>query len=423
MAYIWQNPVSYVSAASDEGLGQIEIRSGSRASGMIRSGSGVASSSSSSPGATVVDGGGGFNRTSAAFGLSPVATSSPIATSPSGNPFGGSSSSLLVSQSQSSNEVALAQQQTRVDVEKAREALRIAYSTREVTADTINKIEQQGQQLTRMEAHLDNMSANLEKSETLIRGMESVFSYIGNKWRKGGKNPPPVVDYGNRAIKIEKMEPPLDIEILCKNPDDSFTPALLRLHTMGFACVDATTGKPLNASYAWPYSDVAQLLLRARHEHLDIKFTLSSSKERFRLMSSYLQLIVNELLLRAPKDAIQVTFEPGVKQFEYNNPALSKIPPSSRSAVSSGFSRPEAAVKTSTLLSATADQQTRDELDEVDRHMDEVSKVVGDIGDMAVAMGHELSAQIEHIDRIDRKVTENNDRITVHTNRMNKLMS
>lgn len=411
VAYIWQNPPSYVTAdkVEEDNVGQVVV--GRTVGGNSRS---------SAPGGLTLGGSGSwgdigttsgsFERHSA-YGMAPLGG-------------GSGSSSATSSQYGSLGQTQAQATQVRVDVEKAREALRLAYSTREVTGDTINKIEQQGQQLLRMEAHLDNMSANLDKSESLIKGMESVFSYIGNKWRKGGKNPPPIVDYGNRAIKIEKMEPPLDIEILCKNPDDSFTPALLRLHTMGFACVDATTGKPLNPAYTWPYSDVAQLLMRARHEHLDIKFTLSSNKERFRLMSSYIQLIVNELILRCPKGSVQVIFEPGVRQFEYDNPALSKIPPTSRTAQSSGFSRPEATSRPSALLlSATADQQTRDDLDEVDRHMDEVSRVVGDIGDMAVAMGQELSSQIEHIGRIDAKVTENNDRITSHTSRMNKLMS
>lgn len=413
VSYIWQNPPSYVSAEKneeDEHLGQVvTVRGGPRSSAPGAMGGG--------PGwGEAVTSTGSFGRSST-YGMPPMDGNGS-----NGNPFGSSSNeaqygSLGHAQAQAQTA------QVRVDVEKAREAVRLAYSTREITGDTINTIEAQGQQLMRMEQHLDNMSANLDKSESLIKGMESVFSYIGNKWRKGGKNPPPVVDYGNRAIKIQKMEPPLDIEILCKNPDDSFTPALLRLHTMGFACVDATTGKPLNPAYTWPYTDIAQLLLRARHEHLDIKFTLSSNKERFRLMSSYLQLITNELILRCPPNTVQVTFEPGVRHFEYNNPALSKIPPTSRTVQSSGFSRPEATQKTSALLTTTADQQTRDDLDEVDKHMDEVYRVVGDIGDMAVAMGQELNAQIEHLDKINQKVESNNDRITSHTNRMNKLMS
>lgn len=398
---------------------------------MTSSGSWGDTAMSNSP--SVSSGSFGANRAQSMYGAVPVngSSSSSSTFSSNGNLFAtvSSSPSPNGNPQQQMGQVQAQQQpqEVRVDVEKAREALRIAYATRDVTGDTINKIEQQGQQLNRMEAHLDNMSANLDQSERLIRGMESVFSYIGNKMKKGQQQPPPVVDYGNRAIKIEKLEPPLDIEILCKNPDDSFTPALLRLHSMGFACVDVTTGKPLAPGYAWPYADVAQLLLRARHEHLDIKFTLSSGKERFRLMSSYVQLIVNELVLRKPSDHdIPVTFEPGVKQFEYNDPQLSRIPPASRTAASSGFSRPEAASsqqKTSALLSATADQQTKDDLDEVDNHLDEVYRVVGDIGDMAQAMNSELNAQIEHIDRIDRKVTDNNERITAHTDRMNKLMS
>ena len=438
LVYLWQNPPSYVTAAQpdedavDSGkLGEITIgrTTVGRGPGMTGSGSWGDPLASSSPS---LSGPGGNPRAVSMYGAVPVNGSGATFGQPSyntsltspGNPFGPSSSTSAVNGQMQAQ--AMAQQEARVDVEKAREALRLAYSTRDVTADTINKIEQQGQQLVRMEAHLDNMSSNLDQSEHLIKGMESVFYYIGNKMKKNGQAAPPVVDYGNRALKVERQQPPLDIEILCKNPDDSFTPALLRFHSLGFACVDTVTGKPLNPSYTWPYADVQQLVLRARHEHLDVKFTLSSAKERFRLMSSYIQLIVNEIIIRKPEaNDISVVFEPGVKQFEYGNPALSKIPTTSRVAASSGFSRPEAlgGQKTSALLSAQADQQTRDDLDEVDRHMDEVSRVVGDIGDMAQAMNHELGAQIDHIDRIDRKVTENNDRILVHTDRMNKLMS
>lgn len=441
--YLWQNPPSYVSAKREEEdevdsgkLGEVTVgrttvgRFGGNMTGSGSWGDPLMSNSPSSAMSSGVNAG----RAQSMYGAVPVNGNGASFGQPSygngygtptnGNPFGQSSSSSAVNGQMQTQ--AMAQQEVRVDVEKAREALRIAYSTRDVTTDTINKIEQQGQQLHRMEAHLDNMSTNLDQSEHLIKGMESVFYYIGNKMKKNGQTAPPVVDYGNRAMKVERQDLPLDIEILCKNPDDSFTPALLRFHSLGFACVDVSTGKPLNPAYTWPYADVQQLALRARHEHLDIKFTLSSNKERFRLMSSYVQLIVNELMIRKPEaNDVQVIFEPGVKRFEYGNPALSKIPPASRQAASSGFTRPEAfgGQKTSVLLSAQADQQTRDDLDEVDRHMDEVARVVGDIGDMALAMNSELGAQIEHIDRIDRKVTDNNDRILAHTDRMNKLMS
>lgn len=411
VAYIWQNPPSYVTVSSDEvhaeeatvvntGRGSANVTPGAFGRGSISS----------------MDGGVAGSRTS----TSQWGNSSAMS---GGSGFGGTAGQPSSSQQVQAQEIASGQ---RVDVDKAREALRLAYATRDVTADTINKLDQQGQQLQRIEGHLDNISLNLDKSDRLINGMESVFSYIGNKWRKGtAVSPPPVVDYGNRALRIEKIEPPLDIEILCKNTDDSFTPALLRLHTMGFACVDQVTGKPLNAAYTWPYTDLTTLVMRARHEHMDIKFSASSNKTRFRLMSSYIQLIVNELLLRAPKDTVQVVFEPGTRPFEYNNPKLSTIPPTSRSAVKSGFSRPEAAVgaRTSSLLSATADEQTRRDLDAVDDMMDEVSRAVGDIGEMAVAMNHELTGQIEHLDRINQKVTDADQRIQSNTGRMNKLMS
>jgi hypothetical protein len=45
----------------------------------------------------------------------------------------------------------------------------------------------------------------------------------------------------------------MDIEILCKNKNDSFTPAILRLFKDSFACIDATSGKPLTPDMFWSY--------------------------------------------------------------------------------------------------------------------------------------------------------------------------
>lgn len=324
-------------------------------------------------------------------------------------------------------------EQQRVNVDAAREALRIAHSIRTTNADTLNQLDAQGQQLVRIEAHLDNMSANLDRSATLIRGMESIFSYIGNKFGKN-KKPPPVVDYGLDkppvGKKIEKLIPPLDIEILCKNPDDSFTPALLRFQTLGFCCIHPETGQTLTSAYTWNYEDVDTVVIRARHEHADIKFS-KPSLPRFRLMSSYLQLIVNELALRCKvidqdgteTHSLKVVWEPGVRRFEFDDPALTRIPTTSRAAQTSGFSRYESTIATSSLLSATADQETRDAINEVDSHLDEISAVVGDIGDMAVAMGRELEAHNEHLERIQAKAEENDSKLQSHTARMNKLMS
>jgi hypothetical protein len=83
-------------------------------------------------------------------------------------------------------------------------------------------------------------------------------------------------------------------------------------------------------------------------------------------MSSYMQLIVNEIYLRT-KGQIKIVFEPGVKEFEYGNPRLSVQPVTTRNAAALGFVRTEGQKKVSELLSANADPDIRADLDETDR--------------------------------------------------------
>ena len=121
-------------------------------------------------------------------------------------------------------------------------------------------------------------------------------------------------------ITVTKGEQPIDIEILCKNADDScayfscfilykkstntctVTPALLRLFSDWFTCIDINSGKPLQPEYVWSYNDVESVVMRSRPEHADIRF--KPPRNRFRLMSSYLQAMTNELVLRTPRKQV-----------------------------------------------------------------------------------------------------------------------
>lgn len=84
---------------------------------------------------------------------------------------------------------------------------------------------------------------------------------------------------------------------------------MLRFGEKKFWCVSMVTGKKLkNMEYV--YSVVGAVVMRARHQHLDIRF--NDGTERFRCMSSFVQGITNELVIKAPH--IGVVFEPGTKR-------------------------------------------------------------------------------------------------------------
>lgn len=171
--------------------------------------------------------------------------------------------------------------------------------------------------------------------------------------------------------------------------------------------------------------------MRARHQHMDIRF--KGGLDRFRLMSSYLQVITNEIVLRLQESqgevqqpvAIKVQFEPGVKQFEYGDPRISVQPTRVRDGGQGGgpgFYRKDAGKSASQLLSNNASQKVREDLDVTDQHLDEISRLVDGVGDMAVTMNDTLGRQQIQIERIEVLSDDANARIQKSNKRIDKLL-
>jgi hypothetical protein len=113
-------------------------------------------------------------------------------------------------------------QGTQVDVETSKRALSLANEIYQTSSDSLVELAQQGETLDRIESNLNNIHYNLDKSDKLLRGIESLPAYIGNALKKKKRPPPPAPVKNDHSIKIKKAPtPPMDIEILCKNKDDS----------------------------------------------------------------------------------------------------------------------------------------------------------------------------------------------------------
>jgi len=209
----------------------------------------------------------------------------------------------------------------------------------------------------------------------------------------------------------------MDIEILCKMPNDSLEPAILVLKNTCFECVDPETDELINRKYIFDYANIAEIVMRARHEHMDIKF--HDGTDRFRLMSSYLQILTNELYIRCNAEIV-ITFEPGAKEFEFDDARISVVPPSSREK-NGGFSRFGAFASTSSLLSDGADQETIDNLDTTDKHLEQISRLVNQTNNVTISMGSEIDRQTNQLDRINGKVDNNNERLKQQNKKISKI--
>jgi hypothetical protein len=312
---------------------------------------------------------------------------------------------------------------TKVNVEATERALRDLQEVHNMGADTLRELSTQAETIDRIELGIDNIHASLDKTHKLMRGIESIPSYIGNSLSKrkdqDNKRNTTVLD---RTIVVAPGKlPSLDIEILCKLPNDSLVEALLRIGDDTIRCVDPKTDKLIAPEYVYYYSEITQIIMRARPEHCDIRFQPQTRKQRFRLMSSYLQIMTNEIKLRAPNaKEIEVTFEQGVLPFEYNHISISIQPTLSRTQQSSGFFRSENQFRLSTLI--TTDAETKEDLHKVDRNLDQISRILGQVNSMAKATGEEINRQNEQLDRVNKKVDAGVDRMVEQNYRIDKVI-
>mmetsp|Transcript_11130 Transcript_11130/g.12250 ORF Transcript_11130/g.12250 Transcript_11130/m.12250 type:complete len:527 (+) Transcript_11130:41-1621(+) len=307
-----------------------------------------------------------------------------------------------------------------VDVDRSKRLVGLAHEIRGQGAEVLTELELQAERIDRIEGHVDNIHRNLDESNRLLKGIESLPAYIGHSMRKKKKNKPRE-PYKDRSIAINQPDAYMEVEILYKQSDDSLLPAILRFARDYFCCLNAETERLISTKDKWEYGEVTSAVLRARHEHLDIRFSTQRC-ERLRMMSSYNQIIVNEIILRTKEKQVKVLFEPGIEPFDYGHPRISSQPVSNIRTQNT-FVRRDALPKTSALLSKNVDKKIKSDLDLTDQHIDEIGMLVGDLGNMAVAMGTEIDRSAAQIKRINEKTETATMRMESGTKRMDKLMS
>eukprot|EP00013_Stygamoeba_regulata_P007825 CAMPEP_0177678028 /NCGR_PEP_ID=MMETSP0447-20121125/28769_1 /TAXON_ID=0 /ORGANISM="Stygamoeba regulata, Strain BSH-02190019" /LENGTH=547 /DNA_ID=CAMNT_0019186961 /DNA_START=102 /DNA_END=1746 /DNA_ORIENTATION=- len=323
------------------------------------------------------------------------------------------------------------ERRTKVDLDTSKNALRIALDTREMGADTLEELERQRRQLDRIEHNVENIHHNLDRGERMIRGLESVGGGLKNTFTrdKTKKNYRQYDEKDHHRDWQNRKNRNVDIVILLKRDDDSFASVRLTLENESFHVKDEDGNKVKGLS--WSYDMVDEVVLRARPQHVDVRF--KDKTPRFRMMSAHVQAIVNELVIRARAlgETPKVLFEPNAKQFHYGTYRLA-LSGSSMSkaggegaeggatdAASAGFIRPK--IKASELLSQNADAETRRALDMQDQHLDQIIDVVDDIHHMGVVMKEEIVDSTEQIDRINRRVDHANVRVHKSNFKMKKM--
>lgn len=300
-----------------------------------------------------------------------------------------------------------------VDTKTSENALRLALEAREMGVDTITDLELQAEQIDRIESDVENIHTNLDKGDRLLRGVESFGGYLKNKFSN-----PTQIHGTSRAVerKIEwqkKRPEKIEIPILIKHASDNLTPATMLIETEQFSVLNEGMKKIRGMS--WQYEDVNEIVVRSRPLHLDLRFGTKSP--RFRLVSSFIQPIVNEFFFRCPE--AKVVFEPCLCHFEYGS---DRIQVSTVSRAQGGGAFFSVKKSTADLLSDEVPVEVKMAVRKQDEDLDQISYLVGEMGQMGIAMGVELERQTEQLGRVTNKVEYANERLHNANNRIERQL-
>lgn len=178
------------------------------------------------------------------------------------------------------------------------QALSVAYEAQYMQNQNAALIAQQGNQIDRMGGKLNAIGGQLDKADHKLRQVESCTYYVFGSQKK---SPQRVQALQQKAQTSVPGAPVIELDILFKKQDDSVLPAIIVLDVANFSVVHPMTGQLIEKGTQWKYDQMDQVILRARNEHLDVRFKGSGpvKDRRLRLMCSYNQQLTNVLWNRS----------------------------------------------------------------------------------------------------------------------------
>eukprot|EP01088_Endostelium_zonatum_P021241 TRINITY_DN826_c2_g1_i1.p1 TRINITY_DN826_c2_g1~~TRINITY_DN826_c2_g1_i1.p1 ORF type:complete len:529 (-),score=137.71 TRINITY_DN826_c2_g1_i1:177-1763(-) len=303
-----------------------------------------------------------------------------------------------------------------VDTKASRLALQKAREARGLGVESLEMLADQAEQIDRIEDKVGNINYNLDKSDRLIRGMEGIGGVIKNQFSSGPvRKTTGKVDH--TIVIPEKRIAKITVDILIKHSNDNLTPGKLVFDQETFWTLN--NKNQIDKGSKWSYNNVDRIVVRARPLHFDVRF-LDKNTPRFRSCSSDIQIIVNEFFLRVR--GVKVVFESEFEKFDYGSELeYSSTGAKGYTSGADGFyqnSNKQGQGSMTRLLSDNVSKEVKDAVRQQEKDMDELYDVVGDLGNIAKAMGTELDRQNEQLDRVNGETRRANERIHNNQNRV-----
>lgn len=195
--------------------------------------------------------------------------------------------------------------------------------------------------LDRVERSVDETEFHTKKAQRELDAMRSVSGQIKKSVLGAFDKDLGAYEAPDRSAQAQEEEQFYDVPALIKHPNDSLEPCVIRFGERHFMCMrypeQSGTGRlTLIENHKYIYHDVANVRLRVRPQHIDIRFW-KDEIARLRFVSAHVQMIVNEFVLRTNR-RVPVIFEPGVRKFGYGDEWLRRHPLQSTREKESGAS-------------------------------------------------------------------------------------
>lgn len=280
----------------------------------------------------------------------------------------------------------------RVNLEQANQAYNYAQLLKEKGIDMISELNNQGQRLEKIDDRTNQIHCNLDRGERLIKNIESPLAHFLDKHSESKTK------LKHTDLKWEKEREAQKINILLKQEDNDLIDS----------CIYFDHDKVCINAISWNYGDVRCIIIRSRPLHADICF--KDNMQRIRLMSSYLQIIVNELVLRG--DPL-VLFEPNAQVFEYGMSDLTVVENKCGIICTT--------VRLSDILSDDIDVETKYNVDIAEEKLAQVYQIASDLEYIADQIGSGVETHISHLEDISNKIDSAGDRIQIQTQKVKKI--
>jgi len=165
---------------------------------------------------------------------------------------------------------------------------------------------------------------------------------------------------------------------------------------------------------------VKYIVMRARPLHLDVRF--KDNSPRFRLMTSNIQAVTNELCIRCSmrENKPSVLFEPNARPFDFNSYYLTLEVMVGKDGSGNRFVARKA-VGTADLLSEQVDDETKKKVRQAEANMEKVYDLSCDLEKIGTTMESTIAAQTDQIGRIAEKTQSANQRVASQNQQVKKI--